>query len=105
MVTKQPGAGEFRLRSLPLNLSFSETYPLRYPDAYERLLMDALRGDPALFMHRDEVECAWSWIDGIIDSWSQTGMEVQPYVAGTWGPAGAIRLVDRDRCQWRPPGA
>ena len=55
-----------------------------------------LRGDPALFMHRDEVECAWNWIDGIIDSWAQTNMAPQPYVAGTWGPTDAVRLLDRD---------
>jgi glucose-6-phosphate 1-dehydrogenase len=103
MVTKEPGPGVFRLRSLPLNLSFSETYPLRYPDAYERLLMEVLRGNPALFMHRDEVECAWSWIDGIIDSWAREEMRVEPYVAGTWGPAGAVRLLDRDQRQWFPP--
>ena len=103
MVTKEPGPCVFRLRALPLNLSFSETYPLRYPDAYERLLMEALRGNPALFMHRDEVECAWSWVDGIIDSWKQAEMTVEPYVAGTWGPSGAVRLLDRDQRHWFEP--
>ncbi|MEJ2383331.1 MAG: glucose-6-phosphate dehydrogenase [Xanthomonadales bacterium] len=103
MVTKEPGPGVFRLRSLPLNLSFSETYPLRYPDAYERLLMEVLRGNPALFMHRDEVECAWAWIDGIIDGWAQEDLRVEPYVAGTWGPAGAVRLLDRDDRHWFSP--
>ena len=103
MVTKEPGPGVFRLRSLPLNLSFSETYPLRYPDAYERLLMEVLRGNPALFMHRDEVECAWNWIDGIIDGWARENMPVEPYVAGTWGPSGAVRLLDRDDRRWHPP--
>ena len=103
VVTKEPGPGEFRLRSLPLNLSFSDTYELRYPDAYERLLMEVLRGDPALFMHRDEVECAWKWIDGIIDSWEQESMLVQPYVAGTWGPTDSVRLLDRDGREWCRP--
>ena len=103
MVTKEPGPGVFRLRSLPLNLSFSETYPLRYPDAYERLLMEVLRGNPALFMHRSEVECAWHWIDGIIDGWAREEMRVEPYVAGTWGPSGAVRLLDRDDRHWSAP--
>jgi glucose-6-phosphate 1-dehydrogenase len=103
MVTKEPGPGVFRLRSLPLNLSFSEAYDLRYPDAYERLLMEVLRGDPALFMHRDEVECAWHWIDGIIEGWAQQEMPVQPYVAGTWGPTDAVRLLDRDGRAWCQP--
>ena len=103
MVTKEPGPGAFKLRSLPLNLSFSEAYELRYPDAYERLLMEVLRGDPALFMHRDEVECAWHWVDGIIDSWETTEMPAQPYVAGTWGPTDAVRLMDRDGREWCKP--
>ena len=103
MVTKQPGPGDFKLRSLPLNLSFSEAYELRYPDAYERLLMEVLRGDPALFMHRDEVECAWKWIDGIIDSWQQADSSIQDYVAGTWGPTDAVRLMDRDGREWCRP--
>lgn len=103
MVTKVPGPGDFKLRSLPLNLSFSETWEKGYPDAYERLLMEVLRGDPALFMHRDEVESAWRWIDGIIDSWAEREMKPQPYVAGTWGPTDAVRLLDRDGREWCCP--
>jgi glucose-6-phosphate 1-dehydrogenase len=103
MVTKVPGPGDFKLRSLPLNLSFSDTYEKRYPDAYERLLMEVLRGDPALFMHRDEVESAWKWIDGIIDSWAEQEMKPQPYVAGTWGPTDSVRLLDRDNREWCCP--
>jgi glucose-6-phosphate 1-dehydrogenase len=103
LVTKEPGAGGFKLRSLPLNLSFSEAYQLRYPDAYERLLMEVLRGNPALFMHREEVESAWKWIDGIIESWKDTQMPVQKYVAGTWGPTNSVRLIDRDQREWREP--
>ena len=76
---------------------------MRYPDAYERLLMEVLRGNPTLFMHREEVERAWRWIDGIIDSWQQSGMKVQDYVAGTWGPTDAVRLLDRDGREWRNP--
>ena len=105
IVTKEPGPGGFRLRSLPLNLSFSDTYPVRYPDAYERLLMEVLRGNPALFMHREEVERAWQWIDSIIESWRDRRMKVQDYVAGTWGPTDAVRLMDRDGREWRNPDA
>jgi len=103
IVTKEPGPGGFRLRSLPLNLSFTDTYQVRYPDAYERLLMEVLRGNPALFMHREEVERAWGWIDGIIDSWQQSRMKAQDYVAGTWGPTDSVRLLDRDGREWRNP--
>ena len=103
MVTKVPGPGDFKLRSLPLNLSFSDTWEKGYPDAYERLLMEVLRGDPALFMHREEVERAWKWIDGIIESWQEREMEVQDYVAGTWGPTDSVRLLDRDGREWCQP--
>ncbi|MFK8054087.1 MAG: glucose-6-phosphate dehydrogenase [Woeseiaceae bacterium] len=100
MVTKEPGPGGFQLRSLPLNLSFSEAYQLRYPDAYERLLMEVLRGNPALFMRRDEVDAAWAWIDQIIDSWDAEKVPSQPYSAGTWGPTASAVLLDRDDRAW-----
>ena len=100
MVTKEPGPGGFKLRSLPLNLSFNETYQVRYPDAYERLLMEVLRGNPALFMRRDEVDAAWAWIDGIIASWQEAGTSALPYQAGTWGPTASALLLDRDGREW-----
>ena len=103
LMTKEPGPGGFELRSLPLNLSFSEAFELRYPDAYERLLMEVLRGNPALFMRKDEVEAAWSWIDQIIDSWEVSGMKPQEYVAGTWGPGSSVVLLDRDDRVWHEP--
>jgi glucose-6-phosphate 1-dehydrogenase len=49
------------------------------------------------------VERAWQWIDGIIESWRQSGMKTQQYVAGTWGPTDAVRLLDRDGREWRNP--
>ena len=104
MMTKKPGPGGFQLRSLPLELSFSETYPVRYPDAYERLLMEVLRGNPALFMHRDEVEGAWAWVDQIIDGWQSTGQKAKGYVAGSWGPTEAALLLDRENRYWHTPG-
>lgn len=103
MVSKEPGPGGFKLRSLPLNLSFSEAFQLRYPDAYERLLMEVLRGNPALFMRRDEVESAWRWIDQIIEGWDQVEQAPERYVAGTWGPSEAALLVDRDDREWHDP--
>ena len=103
MVTKEPGPGVFRLKTLPLDLCFLDSYELRYHDAYERLLMEALRGNPALFMHRDEVECAWAWVDGIIRGWQASGLAVEPYESGTWGPDGADELMARDGRAWSKP--
>jgi glucose-6-phosphate 1-dehydrogenase len=87
-----------------LDLSFEETFGIRYPDAYERLLMEVLRGNPALFMRRDEIETAWGWIDQIIASWKETRQKVENYVGGTWGPSGSSTLLDRDGRSWYPEG-
>ena len=87
---------------MSLDLSFAETFGIRYPDAYERLLMEVLRGNTALFMRRDEVEAAWRWVDGIIDSWATSRQKISSYVAGSWGPADASSLLDRDGRSWKP---
>ncbi|MEL7186947.1 MAG: glucose-6-phosphate dehydrogenase [Pseudomonadota bacterium] len=100
IMAKEPGPGGFDLRPVGLDLSFEETFGVGYPDAYERLLMEVLRGNPALFMRRDEVEAAWHWIDGVIASWQAAKQKVESYVAGSWGPAGASLLLDRDGRSW-----
>lgn len=100
IMAKEPGPGGFDLRPVALDLSFAETFGVRYPDAYERLLMEVLRGNPALFMRRDEVEAAWQWVDGVIDSWETSKQKVESYVAGTWGPSAAASLLDRDGRTW-----
>ena len=102
VMAKEPGPGGFDLRPVSLDLSFEETFGIRYPDAYERLLMEVLRGNPALFMRRDEVEAAWHWIDSIIAGWDDTKHKVESYVAGSWGPIGAASLLDRDGRVWQP---
>jgi len=102
VMAKEPGPGGFDLKPVSLDLSFEETFGVRYPDAYERLLMEVLRGNPALFMRRDEVESAWRWIDTIIASWEATKQKVETYVAGSWGPTASSLLLDRDGRAWRP---
>jgi glucose-6-phosphate 1-dehydrogenase len=104
LMAKEPGPGGFNLRPVSLDLSFEETFELRYPDAYERLLMEVLRGSPALFMRRDEVDAAWRFIDGIIEGWEETGHKVETYVPGSWGPTGSSMLLDRDGRAWYPDG-
>lgn len=100
VMAKEPGPGGFELRPVSLDLSFAETFGVRYPDAYERLLMEVLRGNPALFMRRDEVEAAWEWIDGIIDGWQASKQKVESYVSGSWGPTTSSMLLDRDGRRW-----
>ncbi len=102
LMAKEPGPGGFDLRPVALDLSFEETFGVQYPDAYERLLMEVLRGNPALFMRRDEVEAAWQWADSIIDAWTTTKQKVESYVAGSWGPAASSLLLDRDGRTWQP---
>ena len=102
LMAKEPGPGSFDLRPVALDLSFEETFGIRYPDAYERLLMEVLRGNPALFMRRDEVEAAWQWADSIIDGWASTNQKVESYVAGSWGPSASSLLLDRDNRTWQP---
>jgi glucose-6-phosphate 1-dehydrogenase len=102
LMAKEPGPGGFNLRPVSLDLSFEETFGLRYPDAYERLLMEVLRGNPALFMRRDEVDAAWHWIDSIIAGWEESGQKVESYVAGSWGPTASSVLLDRDGRAWHP---
>ena len=92
--------GGMQLRPLPLDLSLDESFPARRRIAYERLLLAAIDGDPTLFVRRDEAEAAWVWVDGVVDAWSRTGMKPLPYPAGSWGPAGAFALTERDGHSW-----
>jgi len=100
LMIKYPGPGGLRLRRVPLDMSFAEAFGVRYPDAYERLLMDVVRGNPTLFMRRDEVEAAWRWIDPILAAWEGGGELPKPYNAGTWGPSAAVALIERDGRTW-----
>lgn len=100
MMIKDPGPGGMRLREVPLNLSFAQTFTERTPEAYERLLLDVIRGSQTLFMRRDELEAAWKWIDPIRQAWTNSSEPVQSYTAGTWGPTGSIALIERDGRTW-----
>jgi glucose-6-phosphate 1-dehydrogenase len=100
MMVKDPGPGGMRLRATRLNISFEEAFNTRYPDAYERLLMDAVRGNQTLFMRRDEVEAAWTWVEPILEAWAATPEPPRLYPAGSWGPTASIALIERDGRTW-----
>ena len=104
IMVKDPGPGGMRLRQLPLDMSFAESFDGRSPDAYERLIMDVIRGNQTLFMRRDEVEAAWTWVDPILNAWSESRQEAQGYTAGTWGPSASIALIERDGRTWHESG-
>ncbi|MCB8837611.1 glucose-6-phosphate dehydrogenase [Aurantimonas sp. VKM B-3413] len=103
LMIKDPGPGGMRLRHVPLDMTFAESFRTRNPDAYERLLMDVIRGNQTLFMRRDEVEAAWEWIDPILKAWDERSMKPQGYTAGTWGPSSSIALIERDGRTWHEP--
>lgn len=95
------GTGPMKLQKSKLNLSFSEAFKDdRIADAYEKLLLEVMKGNQALFVRRDEVEQAWTWIDGIFNAWSITEELPEPYQAGTWGPSAAIAMLARDNRAW-----
>jgi glucose-6-phosphate 1-dehydrogenase len=100
LMIKDPGPGGMRLEHVPLDMSFAQAFGVRNPDAYERLLMDVVRGNQTLFMRRDEVEAAWKWIDPVLDAWKESSDMPKPYTAGTWGPSAAVALVEREGRTW-----
>ncbi|HEY8288360.1 MAG TPA: glucose-6-phosphate dehydrogenase [Acetobacteraceae bacterium] len=100
MMTKDPGPGGLRLSPTGLDIRFEKTFGMRFPDAYERLLMDTVRGNPTLFMRRDEVEAAWAWVEPILEAWASRPDQPRLYPAGSWGPTAAIALIERDGRTW-----
>ncbi len=101
---KEPGPGGMRLVEVPLDMSFAEALGQNgadIPDAYERLIMDVIRGNQTLFMRGDEVEAAWAWTDPIIAGWEERGDRPAPYEPGSSGPEEAQILMHRDGRRWR----
>ncbi len=101
---KEPGPGGMRLIDVPLDMSFAEALGpenAEMPDAYERLIMDVIRGNQTLFMRGDEVEAAWMWTDPLIQGWEGRGDRPKPYKPGGSGPEDALMLLHRDGRKWR----
>ncbi|MCG7518768.1 glucose-6-phosphate dehydrogenase [Ruegeria sp. Ofav3-42] len=103
---KEPGQGGFRLSDVALDMSFADALgdESQSPDAYERLVMDVIRGDQTLFMRGDEAEAAWAWVDPIIQGWEDRGDRPAKYDQGSSGPEEALMLMHRDGRRWRQIG-
>jgi len=86
LMSKELNRHGIYMRPAALNLNFAETLKYSKSDAYQRLLMDVIEGNPALFTHRDEVDQAWSWVDPIIAAWESKQVTPQEYPSGSWGP-------------------
>jgi glucose-6-phosphate 1-dehydrogenase len=98
---KVPGSG-FEIRSVNMDLLYGTAFLEEVPDAYQRLLLDLMLGDPTLFIRADETEGAWAILDPVIRAWAKS-KEVSFYPAGTWGPVEADELLARDGRKWRRP--
>ncbi len=103
MTIKEPGPGGMRLAQVPLDMSFAEALGEDFhgPDAYERLIMDVIRGDQTLFMRGDELEEAWRWVDPLVAAWAESSARPAGYDAGGSGPEDALALLHRDGRKWR----
>ena len=99
---KVPSAG-LRIRSVTMDFQYVTSFLVEAPEAYERLLLDCMIGDPTLFVRADAVEEAWKLIDPIESSWAAGRPPLQTYAAGTWGPDGATQLLQADGREWHRP--
>ena len=99
---KVPGQA-FRLRTVSMDFSYGAAFLEEAPEAYERLLLDAMVGDPTLFIRADEVEQSWRVVEPILDAWEDPGVPLARYRAGTWGPAEGDALIQADGRRWRRP--
>lgn len=101
---KEPGPGGMRLVDVPLDMTFAEALgpdAEEVPEAYERLIMDVIRGNQTLFMRGDEVEAAWRWTDPIIEGWEARYDVPKSYDSASEGPEDAMILIHRDGRKWR----
>jgi glucose-6-phosphate 1-dehydrogenase len=97
---KIPGSRR-RLQQVKMDFRYGTAFAAPPPEAYERLLLDVMIGDPSLFTRIDETQSAWEFITPILDAWRESPTRPEEYLAGTWGPAAANRLLDRDGAKWR----
>ena len=99
--TKRPGVSGYDLENLPLDLNLNEYHEIGHQDCYERLLLDVIKGNPSLFVRRDEIEASWKWIDNIINLWKSEDVPMEEYISGGWGPSNADLLIKRDFRAWK----
>jgi len=102
-ISKEPGQQTIP-RDVAMDFSYGTAFGSNTPEAYERLLVDAMRGEATLFTRRDEIEQQWSYIEQALHAWGADGNPTPPiYAAGSWGPEQADHLLARDGRSWRKP--
>ena len=98
---KQSLKDRLSLEKRTLNLDFFDsTGDTRIPDAYERLLLEVIKGDQWLFVSREEIDASWKWCDDLIEAWKDRALETKPYAAGSSGPSKAEILIEKDQRSW-----
>lgn len=102
MLNKIPGIDEnIKLQKTKLDLSFSDAFKnSRIFGGYEKLVLEAMRGNPTLFISREEIEQAWAWIDSIQNAWETNNEESKGYPAGSWGPVASVAMLAKDGRAW-----
>lgn len=100
--SKVPGGTSMEVRDVSMDFGYGRSFTESSPEAYERLILDVLLGDPPLFPTTREVELSWQILDPIEEFWSTLG-QPQPYRSGTWGPEEAVEMLARDGHRWRMP--
>jgi glucose-6-phosphate 1-dehydrogenase len=99
--SKVPGTA-MEVRDVNMDFSYGSAFAEDSPEAYERLILDVLLGEPSLFPVNDEVELAWEILDPVLDNWAAHG-KPEPYEAGSWGPASSFEMLHRTEREWRRP--
>src|SRR5438876_2025519 len=102
IVAKEPGP-DLKLAPVTLDFKYGEVFGAEPPEAYERLLLDAIHGDATLYARGDWVEQAWALLQPVLDAWSRPPAALPTYEAGSWGPPEADAFIARDGGAWRQP--
>ena len=100
--TKRPGM-QYQVQPVSMDFEYQRHFTQELPEAYERLLLDVVRGDSTLFTRSDELEAAWKFVTPILQTWEASSSSPDLYPAGTWGPTAADRLIAGTKATWRSP--
>ncbi len=100
--SKRPGM-QYQIHPVRMDFKFDEEFAISLPEAYERLLLDVLRGDSTLFTRSDELEAAWQFLTPVLEAWEKPNHKPEQYLAGSWGPKAADDMLSRHKAEWRKP--
>ena len=100
--SKVPNTPGMEVRDVTMDFQYGESFVDTSPEAYERLILDVLLGEPAFFPNSTEVDLSWKILDPVLDRWAELGQPEQ-YASGGWGPSSAYDMIARDGRTWRRP--